>query len=364
MSARDFSHQLGSRISSSQAEAAETFEAISQPANGWTWTCDARGRFTYCSPEVESALGVPAAAMIGKRLAEFQLAPASAEVLQQTLLDLFDHPVFPSETPVTYLDNRGETLAAQLIFIGPDRGNPLGGWRGFTQVRAEAEAPPIPVTGELAEVETESPPVTHSYAEALPTLQVAYQESDYMEASQNLREQLERLRCLAAGVVSARYSRIHSLSSITHEDDRQHPLPDKSYLLGREVTHYPKITVFTFKHRLEWGDKLEPTPAEKRLLEDKRHAAGLLSRLGRASAPKAILLERKSWVDIQLRIENGGGNQLTISQAGGAGEMLIDVLDILLNEPDSLLPILSLALRHPQKSETWAYRGRDYLIAD
>ena len=55
----------------------------SQEVLGWSWECDASGRFSYCSEEVLLALGIPAERFLGRLFTRFQLSHASIDTLDE-----------------------------------------------------------------------------------------------------------------------------------------------------------------------------------------------------------------------------------------------------------------------------------------
>ncbi len=114
---------------------------------GWTWTCDVKTNYTYCSPEVEQILGVESAAFIGKSLTTFQLAAES----QTRLRALIEKQSPQSEIELTFLAENGNHLAARmyLYYISAQADIPSS-WRGFVQVLQDHLSPPLTSTTSLS----------------------------------------------------------------------------------------------------------------------------------------------------------------------------------------------------------------------
>ncbi len=105
---------------------------------GWTWECDPQGRYTACSPEVESFLGWKPQELLGQPLASWSLEAASASLVQAALVAGQSQ----SELSVQFISRSGETVPA-VLYILPARPGQAGegsptlpaGLRGFVQVR-------------------------------------------------------------------------------------------------------------------------------------------------------------------------------------------------------------------------------------
>ncbi|MFN2196185.1 MAG: hypothetical protein ACK2UW_08685 [Anaerolineales bacterium] len=349
MSSSDFSHLLINKISNTFEEQPFQIDGISTPAQGWTWGCNRAGLYTACSAEVEAILGITPQQFKGQPLVQFRLTEASSRDMQAAVKG----GLFPLVQPVTFLDLRGIEIAAALTIL-TDTGR---GLRGVVQIVPQAEEAQIPVTGmPVAEVvaPVEAPPVFE--------VRVAYQEADYQAASENLYELLERLRCLTPAIVKSAHSRIVSQSFVNQIEDTSQPPVEKDMLLGRVVLHYPEITIYTLEHCLEWGAKLEPSEQDKRILEEHQFASGFLSRLRSMRVPEEILLHQKNSIRVLLRIEHEKSNQLVLQFGDDQERTIENMLDLLLTDPEVLTPVLTTAIKHPQKSIARARRGVDYLI--
>ncbi len=98
---------------------------------GWTWECDSQGRYTDCSSEIESILGIKADEFIGKLLPTFQVSPDS----QADVFAVFEAKSSQEEILVKFVGQNEIIISVRMYFIysQPDNGNPTI-WRGFTQV--------------------------------------------------------------------------------------------------------------------------------------------------------------------------------------------------------------------------------------
>jgi signal transduction histidine kinase/DNA-binding response OmpR family regulator len=119
---------------------AESVSAEEARLPGWTWECDGDGNYKQCSPEVSKFLGIEADEFCGKRLAQFRLTSASTKALKLAL----GKAQFPLEIGVVFVCEDGKPLPVTLHILQPSSGNGQGGWRGFSIVTQEAEAPTIP----------------------------------------------------------------------------------------------------------------------------------------------------------------------------------------------------------------------------
>lgn len=102
---------------------------------GWSWECNAQGRFIACSPEVETLLGIPADEFLDKPLTRFRLTPQSSARVKSAL----ESGIFPLEIPAEYETRDGHFLPVIIHVLPPyvtdsDNGKPHG-WRGFTSIR-------------------------------------------------------------------------------------------------------------------------------------------------------------------------------------------------------------------------------------
>lgn len=113
-----------------QAAIIPATEAI-QPPPGWTWECDASGRYTSCSPEVESVLGLSPKELIGKDFRVYALAAQSVTDLQAAI----SGDLFPAEVSLNFQSLQGLiTPVRMVLFRYTDENDALEGWRGFAQV--------------------------------------------------------------------------------------------------------------------------------------------------------------------------------------------------------------------------------------
>ncbi len=123
-------------------------EEIPPTTLGWFWECDGDGRYTWCSPEVESCLGLTPESFNGKLLDVYAIQP-EAGVRLRNLIQQNGHPV---ETEAPLRMNSGEWVNVRLqVMVKPGKNGHRSGWRGVCQLlSAEDSAAPLPATDEGA----------------------------------------------------------------------------------------------------------------------------------------------------------------------------------------------------------------------
>jgi len=150
---------------------------------GWTWECDALGKYTACSPEVEAVLGVKPAAFLEKPLASFQLTRQSGGRLA-AILQTGD---FPAKVTLLFKANDGSRVNVRAHIYRLQAGEAeaaTDGWRGFNQVIETGRGQSIPAATPTAQTTipesttTTAPPLplasTHPYGIAVETGQDAF----------------------------------------------------------------------------------------------------------------------------------------------------------------------------------------------
>lgn len=349
----DFYNHLENKISSSNPEDTSTFEEICRNYYGWTFTCDENGRYTDCSEEIEDVLGFSPTVFLGEKFTQTYLQPESIDQIYQAL----SSNELPAVVPTYFVDRRGEQIPVTLTLMN-DTQNNVAGFRGFVQVVLTSEEIAIPVTGGEVMVED---PVETQYSGTVFSATVAYTEADYQQASVRLKELLEKLQVITPSIKTAPRSRIVSRSHISKYADRT-ALPEITELLGKEVYSYPEVKVLTVEHRLEWGEKLGLSNSEKQYIDEHKYINGIVGRFRVRLAPEQILLCRKQWIQATLRIEHGIRDQLILNYGNNQEQVFDNVLDLLITEPETLLPLLTTILKKPQREEKIAIRGLDYLI--
>jgi signal transduction histidine kinase len=120
---------------------------------GWVWEADSRGKYIWCSPEIEQLLGIRAEKLVGENIHDIGLTETSTKALEKALagtepiLDLALDAEDPEGTPM------------KLVLNARARTNPEGeiaGFRGVWQVlelQREEPSPPEISPPQLEEVE-------------------------------------------------------------------------------------------------------------------------------------------------------------------------------------------------------------------
>jgi len=116
---------------------------------GWTWACDTAGLYTYCSPEVENALGLEPGSFLGQPLAAYRVAPGDQARLKAAL----SAARYPLEIAASFIHQDGRSLPVRIHLLAKDRAPGANGdspgLHGFTRVlEAEARPKPLPESTE------------------------------------------------------------------------------------------------------------------------------------------------------------------------------------------------------------------------
>jgi signal transduction histidine kinase/DNA-binding response OmpR family regulator len=134
---------------------------------GWLWESDLEGRYTWCSPELTTFLGVPPAEILSHSVAELGLVHESADELRGLMAA--STPVDNVHLTYQALDgSRVHVLLSADIRPGLD-GRPAG-LRGAVQV---LEITPSPNGGESAPAAKSEPTVIEPMVEGAPAAEVA-----------------------------------------------------------------------------------------------------------------------------------------------------------------------------------------------
>jgi hypothetical protein len=352
MTVKDLSNLLEHKLSNWNQDRLPELESLGERALGWSWSCDASGRYSDCSPEVEQALGLPPLAFLKKPLATAHLSRESVQMMHVALAGARLPEDLPLAVGVRFVNARQEAVPATVTIMEDGANADAPGLRGFVQITPEPRLGLIPVTGQAAPAVVVSEQVLHAT--------VAYQENDYLAASQNLLELLERLRYLCPAIIQSTQSRLRSQSFVRYSNKAEAVSHDPERLPLRPPGSAPQVTAYSLEHRLEWGEKLSPSQADKDYLHKNRQASGLLSRLRISRAPERILLQEKSWLHCALHIRPGESGSLILQV--DEGEIVVDnAVDLLLSDPEALLPQLFEAINQPRSRTRWAERGKHYL---
>ncbi len=121
-------------------------EESPQAAQGWSWESDGDGRYTWCSQEVESCLGLTPDLFTGKLLDVYAIQP-EAGVRLRNLIQQNGHPV---EMEAPFRTSGGEWMNFRVqVSVKPGNNGHHPGWRGICQLlRAAESAAPLPAADE------------------------------------------------------------------------------------------------------------------------------------------------------------------------------------------------------------------------
>jgi signal transduction histidine kinase/CheY-like chemotaxis protein len=107
------------------------------PLPGWTWECDDQGRYTFCSSEIKTYLGLDSATLLSKNFAEYLLDIHSVEALKNALVSR----QFPMDVDLVYRvppENRLVPVKMHIFAPPPSNGH-QSGFHGFTQILTHLE---------------------------------------------------------------------------------------------------------------------------------------------------------------------------------------------------------------------------------
>lgn len=106
---------------------------------GWRWECDASGKYTLVSDEIQAALGISPDRFLGRLFTRFQLSPGSIDSLDEILLTT-EGEARPTEVDVEFLDQHGVHIEVRLTLMSILSDEPEShhiGWRGYARVMSE-----------------------------------------------------------------------------------------------------------------------------------------------------------------------------------------------------------------------------------
>ncbi len=132
---------------------------------GWSWKCDAKGKFVSCSDEVFDCLGISPKEFVDKSLVTFRLSKDSSCELGKYLAESNEG----GNIVVSYEHADGRHVVVNLNLAPQvNRKNEFIGWSGFNQVIEEVAAPPAPVSSVAAEGVKDQPSI-----ETQPTVPIS-----------------------------------------------------------------------------------------------------------------------------------------------------------------------------------------------
>ncbi len=157
MSKKPLYSRLKNLFTDLEQEAFEPLLPEEAPQNtlGWFWECDGDGRYTWCSPEVDACLGLPADLFTGKLLDVYAIQP-EAGVRLRNLIQQNGHPV-EMEAPFWSKGEEWVQVRVQVV-VKPSGNGHREGWRGICQVLgAEESAAASPNKGQKHPTGTSAP---------------------------------------------------------------------------------------------------------------------------------------------------------------------------------------------------------------
>lgn len=328
---------------------------------GWLWECDQDGKFTYCSPEVEQALGISAKEFLSQSLLTFRLVPETTNIVEQ----LFHNLDEPTTARVSYYHQSGIVLPVNLTTLGQWtdlNGNTMV--RGFAQLQIVEAAPST--TDELDGYEKSSESVKADLDEKTPkaTNQVDDEVWSIKIASQLILQMLKHIQSITPEIQSAKDSRVISNTEQKTEMDTSSEEQEIQFLFGKRVIVHPSMRVTRLIYRLEWGKKLDLSEHEKEFLENNRFInGGLFEKFRGQFVSKTIQKTDKCWFGIV--IEKIGEEKPIVKLEADFDMVQPDSLTLaeFIADPLILMPGLRLAKDHPYKENQVLTMGKDYLVS-
>jgi len=417
---------------------------------GWFWECDADGRYTTCSSEVEEVLGWRPEDFLGQSLVNFNLPTYAAQELEISLASA----KFPAELILDFYDRQNK-LRPVSFYILPtlSESGEGAGWHGFALAIPGSEGDQLvsdnlesvasalaifaAVQNDLAlpEIEnpfsedysmpgiTEDPQATDEIVFNLENAAEDYEEdsnrlpeepqaadeiafnlenatADHEEVSDQLPEesgspQLElpvdsafieekksspaktTLQVLAIEKIietlnglrnNSPYIKETPLSRIRvkerqdwRSDTTQTPTPSGKFG-EQEVFAYPKILVQEIEYHLEWGNKFDFNEQEiAYIASNKFKGSGLRGIVQKRFAPKEILKCDYFWIAVLIVVEKSSSEFIWVNFRKAKIESQRIDLDLFLQDPRILLPIVYKGLAKPWRSKIKFQVGVDYL---
>lgn len=303
------------------------FDSLEDPfLRGWSFTCDLRGRYTECSPEVNRLLRIPASKFIDNSFINFHLSPASATEMQFTLKK--EKP--PYKIEVVFERPDGKCVPAVMnLFAAIDREGKHVGWHGFaylTEAPHENEA----LVDRAAEKRTEE--------KTGPRIKRTVEMADSI-----LPGLLEEVRLQSSTLQKERRS------SVIREDHTTNHSAD-----GTGEVH--------LRYKIEWGYKLGLTAKEKAFI-NKHPVVEKRNLFRRIFSPRSILQCDKCWISVVLSVENKEAF-IWVDYPDAKGRTKRLKVEEFLVDTQPLLDEIQRGFSSPWYVNTKLQRGRDYLVAD
>lgn len=362
MPAKIFQAQLEKLFSNDKLAETEEVPTENSTFSGWMWECDQRGNITYCSPEIEQALGIRASAVVAQNLLSYRLSPSSTKEIAAGFFQDFDQP---KNMLLSYQHQNGAFLPVKLYILGT--------WinaesrtlvRGFCQLQQPEEtafpasvtkvpADPIIMQKQFDQSETALETITQSAAERRK-IEIA---------GQLIAEMLKHLKKTTQAIRDAQASRIHTMTEEQVVEDTAPGKKQTQVLFGKRIAAFPSITVTQHIHRLEWGHKLDLTDAEVEFLANNHHqSTGLFAKFRHSVASKTILKANKSWFEVIIQTESGEPPKILLHYE--RAPVILHAVDLneFIADPLTLMPGLRQAVEHPFHLKQVLVRGQDFLI--
>lgn len=300
---------------------------------GWTWACNAQGRFINCSPEVKDVLNISPGEFIGKPLVSYALAPRSASLLDATL----NEEELPVEIYVNYQNRNGDLIPVSLYIASTlsDEGDLIGA-HGFVQTL-------------LAESDSQLSPET-------PTAdQIRLGSTIILDTLGEIRKQSAEVNCCA-------------LSSITMNErlidpkSRFQKILNGTYTIEGDQHSESGYKVREIEHKLTWGDKYDLDQDENLYIRrNKYRRPGLRGFIQWLLSPRSIVQHDLRWFAVVLRVEEQGALIWFNYPHEKSIERKI-ILSDLIGNPNIILSEIDRAIQHPWQTTSIFERGVDYLI--
>lgn len=359
MPAKIFQTQLENLFSNNSLSEYELAPPENSTYSGWVWECDQEGYITYCSPEVEQALGIKASEFISQNLLIFRISPDTTDSINQIFND-FDEINW---TSIKYKHQSGIYLPIHLYILGkwPNKeGQKI--IRGFCQLQRSEE----PAKAGLDPISRNEPFDKYNLpvqAEVSDELDQAEELRKIKIASQLIIEMLKHLRYAHDEIRSAEDCRILTTIEDHVVEDTSAGKEKTEYLFGKRVVSFPKTTVAQLIHRLEWGKKLDLTEAEKEFTVNNLYQpTSLIQKIRRQMGKRTILKAEKSWFCVIIQTEMDKPSKIILQANAKPDHMNILTLNEFISDPLVLMPGLRDALQHPYQTREELVRGVDYLI--
>jgi signal transduction histidine kinase/CheY-like chemotaxis protein len=128
-----------------EASANYAAESSGSPLPGWTWECDDQGRYTFCSSEIKTYLGLESDSLLGQNFADYLLDIHSVEALR----DALESRLFPLDVDLIYrIPPENRLVPVKMhVFAPPSNNGHQSGFHGFTQIVTHLEVhAPYPET--------------------------------------------------------------------------------------------------------------------------------------------------------------------------------------------------------------------------